>query len=108
VNVTPQNSRTSVAAGKMELYNVHMKQVTASDARKNWFRILDEVASGQIVVVERHGRRIVIQRQSERPARGGAPDYATALRTTEADNADTWGWTWRESGALRPTRRRKR
>ena len=35
-----------------------MKRVTASDARKNWFRLLDEAAAGEVVVIERAGTRI--------------------------------------------------
>ena len=30
-----------------------MKRLTASEVRKNWFRVLDEVAAGEGVVLER-------------------------------------------------------
>jgi hypothetical protein len=38
-----------------QLYIVRMKRVTASEARRNWFRLLDEVAAGAVVVIERGG-----------------------------------------------------
>ena len=90
------------------MYNVHMKRVTASEARRHWFRLLDEVADGQVVVVERNGRRIVLRRQADRGAAASIPDYSTALRVPDAADADMWGWTWRNTGELRPAKRRKR
>ena len=39
--------------------------MTATEARRNWFRLLDEVAAGEEVVVERGGRRIIIRRESD-------------------------------------------
>jgi antitoxin (DNA-binding transcriptional repressor) of toxin-antitoxin stability system len=81
-----------------------MKRVTASDARKNWFRLLDEVVAGEVVVVERSGRRIVIQRDADEPAQAEAPDYADLIRAPDAEEADGWGWEWDEaSGGLGPT-----
>jgi hypothetical protein len=87
-----------------ELYIVHMKRVTASEARKNWFRLLDEVAQGAVVCIERGGRRIVLRR--EEPEAGEAatlPEYDALLRVPEVDLADRWGWSWsEETGALEP------
>ena len=87
-----------------------MKRVTASEARRRWFTLLDEVARGEVVVVERGGRRIIIQRQAESATRGGGLDYSRVLRVPHAEDADSWGWTWRESAPLRQrkTRRVKR
>lgn len=85
-----------------------MKQVSASEARRNWFRILDEVAAGQVVVVERNGRRIELRRQAARSATATVPDYSGVLRVPDAGDADLWGWTWQGAGKARPTRRRKR
>jgi antitoxin (DNA-binding transcriptional repressor) of toxin-antitoxin stability system len=84
-----------------------MKRVTASEARRRWFRLLDEVARGQVVVVERLGRRIVIQRQPLTAATAAAPDYSNVLRVPRAEDADRWGWTWRETGPLRPKTARR-
>ena len=82
------------------LYNVHMKRVTASEARRNWFRLLDKVAEGATVVIERAGRRILLRREET----GGAaevPDYAGIIRVPDAGQADEWRWDWPgEAGEL--------
>jgi antitoxin (DNA-binding transcriptional repressor) of toxin-antitoxin stability system len=85
------------------MYIVHMKRVTASEARRNWFRLLDEVAAGETVVIERHGQRILIRRENaaERPAT--IPDYTGILAVREPDRAAEWGWEWAgEEGGLEP------
>ncbi len=64
-----------VAARASRLYIVHMKRVTASEARKSWFRLLDDVAAGEVVVIERKGRRIVLRGESPLPADSDLPDY---------------------------------
>src|SRR5690606_37207876 len=75
------------------MYN--MKRVTASEARRDWFRLLDEVAAGEVVVVERKGRRIVIQRETKaRAADPSVPDYRAVLSVPAAELADTWTWEW--------------
>jgi antitoxin (DNA-binding transcriptional repressor) of toxin-antitoxin stability system len=81
-----------------------MKRVTASEARRDWFRLLDEVAAGEVVVVERKGRRIVIQREAKgRSREATAPDYSAVLRVPAPDLADTWTWEWNgQDGELRP------
>ena len=91
------------------VYDVHMKRLTASEARRNWFRLLDEVAAGQVVLVERNGRRIVIRREQTRggPSRS-SPDYSGLLRSRRADDADSWTWSWKASGGLRVTTRKSR
>ncbi len=80
-----------------ELYIVHMKKVTASEARKHWFRLLDDAAQGEVIVLERKGRRLVLRR--EEPATPGAAakarDYRRLLRVPDADQADRWSWDWR-------------
>lgn len=100
------SERRAMAAEPRLVYNVHMKRVTASEARRNWFRLLDEVASGQVVVVERNGRRILIQRQ---PSVGKvkAQDYGAVLRG-DTEHADAWSWSWQSPGVLRPRKRRGR
>ncbi len=71
-----------------------MKRVTASDARRNWFRLLDEVAAGEVVCIERGGRRILVQREAESPSDAPVPDYASILRAPDAADADAWRWWW--------------
>jgi len=85
------------------LYIVHMKRVTASEARKNWFRILDEVVQGTVVCIERGGRRIILRRERETEFEDVLPAYADFLRVPELDQADRWGWSWSaEGGDLEP------
>ncbi len=71
-----------------------MKHVTASEARKNWFRLLDEVAQGQVVALERNGKRIVLRSEEDEAAPTKVPDYRPLLRVPEADAADGWSWEW--------------
>jgi len=60
---------------------------------------LDEVAAGEVVVIERNGKRVVLRteprsRQSSRKIR----DYSSLLRVPGADEADEWGWEWQRPG----------
>ena len=72
-----------------------MKRVTASDAYKNWFRLLDEVVAGEVVVIERKGKQLMLRRESERrTSKQRAPDYSGLLDAPDADAADSWGWEW--------------
>ena len=80
-----------------------MKRITASEARKNWFRLLDEVAQGEVVCIERGGRRIILQREPESGGAAGIPDYEALLQVPDLDEADEWGWSWsEEDGTLEP------
>ncbi|HET6360971.1 MAG TPA: hypothetical protein VFH11_02825 [Gemmatimonadota bacterium] len=79
-----------------------MKRVTATEARRNWFRLLDEIVAGETVVVERDGARIVLRRESvTREAAGSIPAYDDVIAVPGADQADRWSWEWDED-ALRP------
>jgi hypothetical protein len=80
-----------------------MKRVTASEARKNWFRILDEVAQGAVVCIERGGRRIILRREDEKAAESSVTDYSDLLQVPGLEDADRWGWSWsEEDGSLEP------
>ncbi len=46
---------------RCHLYTVHMKRIAASEVRRNWFRILDDVISGEVIVVERKGRSVILR-----------------------------------------------
>lgn len=83
------------------MYIVHMKRVTASDARRNWFRLLDEVAAGEVVRIERGGQTIVLRREEKPAVCEPVPDYSGILRAPSAGEADRWGWTWEEGAELR-------
>lgn len=95
--------RWALVRARARWYIVHMKRITASEARRNWFRILDEVAAGAVVAIERHGRRIVLRREeSGASAAGDRPDYGSLLRVPDAGDADAWGWDWGPDGELSP------
>ncbi len=88
------------------MYIVHMKRVTASEARKRWFDLLDDAAAGEVIVVERKGHRLVLRREvpnkTAKTRRG--PAYRSLLRARNADEADQWSWQWRSGGGLAPRR----
>lgn len=72
-----------------------MKRMTASEARRLWFRLLDDVAAGEVVAITRNGRRIVIRREELTDAAPQElPEYGTVLRVPDADGADRWTWDW--------------
>lgn len=72
-----------------------MKRVTASEARKNWFRLLDDVLNGDVVVILRKGGRLVLRREDPVPgAERSLPDYGAVIRVPDAGRADGWTWEW--------------
>ena len=75
-----------------------MKHVTASEARKNWFSLLDEVANGQIVAIERNGKKLVLRTEKAKKGRS----YRKVISGQDIDNADKWGWDWDKAGRLIP------
>ena len=85
------------------MYFVRMKRVTATDARKNWFRLLDEVVEGEQIVVVRNGVRILLSRD-EGQVSEQLVDYRKLLKVKNKDRADQWGWDWVEPGEDLKTR----
>lgn len=75
-----------------------MKRMTASEARRNWFRLLDEVAAGEVVMIERDGRRVVVRREEGDDAPGTVPGYEGLIEVPDLGRADAWGWEWDEDG----------
>ena len=102
-----ETSRGSVDGTAGNMYIVHMKRVTPSQARREWFRLLDDVVSGEVIVLERKGQRIVIRRESGQKG-VSAPDYSKLIRVLGGDDADRWKWTWSPRGRLKLEKRRKR
>ena len=96
-----------MTAGDWDLYIVRMKKVTASDARKHWFRLLDEAAQGEVIVVHRKGRRVVLRREELSDAEDATapPAYHRLLRVPGAGEADQWSWEWRGAGRGLASRR---
>ena len=76
------------------VYTVHVKSVTATEARKNWFRLLDEVAEGEVVLIEREGARLLLKRAEQGEPSAKIPDYRGLICVPDLDEADQWGWEW--------------
>jgi hypothetical protein len=74
-----------------------MKHVKASEARKHWFRFLDEALRGEVIAVERKGQRVLLRREkpSQLALTKGSTRYKKLLKVTAADEADQWSWGWR-------------
>jgi hypothetical protein len=73
-----------------------MKHVTASEARKNWFKLLDEAANGEVISIERNDKKLILKAQKRRTK---VPSYK-GLIGGKVDDADTWGWDWKGPGKL--------
>lgn len=84
------------------VYIVPMKQVTASEARKNWFRLLDEVVDGEVVSIPRKGKSVLIKLDEKKDIKLGqiAMDYRDVVQASNVNDADRWHWQWDEEGAL--------
>ena len=88
------------------MYVVHMKKVTASEARRHWFRLLDEAVQGEVIVLQRNGHRLVLRREDIRKVSAASkrPAYRRLLRVPHAEQADRWTWEWKGEGRLTPRR----
>jgi hypothetical protein len=80
-----------------QLYIVHMKYVTASEARKNWFQLLDEAANGEIIAIQRDDKKLILKVEKTKPR---TPNYKGLIHFEDADDADTWSWQWKGPGRL--------
>lgn len=81
-----------------------MTQVTASDARQEFFRLLDAAERGEAVVVERRGVRF---RLSLIPQEAQGSASSSPIRVTDPDVlAGEWTWAGDEEGQIqfRPRR----
>jgi len=81
-----------------------MRSVTASEARKNWFKLLDEVAAGEVVAIRRNGKRIILC--AEKPKKKAVPVYKRLIGGDDLDNAHKWGWNWSPEKGLTPVTRK--
>jgi len=43
-----------------------MKHVTASEARKNWFKLLDEASNGESIAINRNGKSLVLRLETRK------------------------------------------
>ena len=81
-----------------------MKYVTASEARKNWFQLLDEAVKGEIIAIQRDDKRLILKAAK---VKGRIPNYSGLIHFEGADDADTWSWQWKGPGRLVSNRKRK-
>jgi len=58
-----------------------MKQVTATEARRQFFKLLDSAARGEKVVIKRNGVPLEIVRQSRKPGKAKASATPWSLAT---------------------------
>ena len=79
-----------------------MKQVTATEARKNWFTLLDEAARGEVIAIRRNDKNLILKLEKSKRV---TPDYAQSIDFPDADDAETWGWDWKGPGKLAPAKR---
>ncbi len=82
----------------LRVYDVHMNRYTASEARREFFRLLDSVERGEEVVLERKGIRFrLVLDQRNTGSQGPA-------RILEVDDQDIlsgeWTWTAGADGQL--------
>lgn len=53
-------------------------------------------------MIERNGRRIVLQRQEMPEHPQALPDYSAFIRpVVDANRTEDWSWEWTEEGELR-------
>ena len=97
------SSVTTLDQSISRLYVVHMKHVTASEARKNWFTLLDEAVKGEVIAIQRNDKKLILKLEKKKPA---APSYKGLIDFPDADEADIWGWEWKGPGNLVPKARR--
>jgi len=71
-----------------------MKRVTATEARKHWFRLLDEVAKGEVVAIDREGTRLLLILDERAEPSAKIPDYRGLIHMPDTDEADQLGWEW--------------
>ena len=76
-------------------------RVTATEARRDGFRLLDEIVAGEQVTIERKGTRIILRREIRSDGRS-PPDYSGVLSVRDAEGAGTWGC---DEAGLRPARK---
>lgn len=86
-----------------------MKNVNASEAKKHWFRLLDEALSGEVIIIQRKGHRLVLRREESSKRRKGSEDprYEKLLRVPNIDQADRWTWEWKGPKKELVSRRRR-
>jgi antitoxin (DNA-binding transcriptional repressor) of toxin-antitoxin stability system len=81
-----------------------MTRVTASEARQEFFRLLDAVEQGESVVVERKGVRFQVSMVPREPAERSASPVVVKDPEVLTGN---WTWTGDKTGQLQFRARRQ-
>ena len=80
------------------MYIVHMARLTASDARRHFFDLLDSAERGDPVVFERRGISFRLERDERSRDRQAVRRWLQVLDPALLDGE--WSWTVDKSGAL--------
>lgn len=80
------------------MYAVHMKQFSATEARKYFFKLLDSAVEGETVMIERKGTllKLVPSRLKKTKRVSSCSPYIHS----DVSQADKWGWRWHPSKGL--------
>ena len=62
----PASDPVPLTVRATQLYIVRMKHVTASEARKSWFKLLDEAARGEIIAIQRNDKKLILRLERRR------------------------------------------
>lgn len=74
------------------MYTVHMTRMTATEARRQLFKLLDEVEKGEEVVLERGGVRFRLTMDQKRKTAVETPESPLIVKDPDFLDRD---WTWK-------------
>ncbi|MBI2336040.1 MAG: type II toxin-antitoxin system Phd/YefM family antitoxin [Deltaproteobacteria bacterium] len=69
-----------------------MKQFSATEARKNFFKLLDSAVEGETVTIKRKG--IVLKLVPSRPQKTKKVSGYSPYIHSDVSKADQWVWHW--------------
>ncbi|OGP08468.1 MAG: hypothetical protein A2048_09135 [Deltaproteobacteria bacterium GWA2_45_12] len=75
-----------------------MKRFSATEARVNFFKILDLSVQGETVIIERNGIPIHLVPHPKKK-RAKKTDYSSLIHS-KVDDAETWSWEWEPNKEL--------
>ncbi len=75
-----------------------MRQVSATDARKNFFTLLDRAAEGEAVIIKRKG--VFLRLIREKPHKKKVAFSYRRYFHNSTDKADSWSWDWDSQSGL--------
>lgn len=79
-----------------------MKQVSATEARINFFKLLDSALKGEVVIIDRNGIPLQLVRRTYLKRLGAKKKkvhYASHIHRG-VDDADQWSWDWDSAKGL--------